>query len=308
LFGGYTRSVEAALKYYQSNSGLIAIGLTGSPEAGFSDITVDSQKAATLGAISYAATLADQVVRNNEVVRFNTTTDGEQVINFSLTREPASTGTISALMATIFQMLDDPRNVNFPKDNRELDVFLCNDANILRQITIQGQGGFAQVLDPEGQISNKSPYSQQGSVFSASNNQQRFAGGMFIDGYTGNQYFRIRSKQTAGAEANFVFEVDKLFRRPQLPCTFVVLGVTYKVNYLRNFVFSTGVNGSSASRITSRRVSLSLCAFNWSILKLREAFSARLFRNSFMFIHHSINMFTLTMIFKTDATTDHTIL
>jgi len=249
LFGGYTRSVEAALKYYQSNSGLIAIGLTGTPESGFSDITVDSQKAATLGAISYAATLADQVVRNNAVVRFNTIAGAGQVINFSLTREPAATGTISALMNVILQMLDDPRNVNFPKDNRELDVFLCNDANILRQITIQGQGGFAQVLDPEGQISNKSPYSQQGSVFSASTNQQRFAGGMFIDGYTGNQYFRIRSKQTAGAEANFVFEVDKLFRRPQLPCTFVVLGVTYKVNYLRNFVFSTGVNGSSATLV-----------------------------------------------------------
>ncbi len=249
IYGNYTRSVEAALKYYQSASGLIAIGLTGTTESGFAEIISDSQKAATLGAISFAATLADQVVRNNALDRFNTNPEAVQVINFSLTREPNSTGIIAALMNTIYQMLDDPRNVNFPKDNREMDVFLCNDANILRQITIQGHGGFAQVLDPEGQILNKSPYSQQGSVFSASNNKQRFAGGMFIDGYTGNQYFRIRSKTTSGPEANYVFEVDKLYRRPQLPCTFVIQGIVYKVNYLRNFVYSSGANGSSATLV-----------------------------------------------------------
>ena len=249
IYGGYTRSVEAALKYYQSVSGLIAIGLTGTPESGFLDIISNSQKSATLGAISFAATLADQTVRNNSLEKFNINPEAVQIINFSLTREPLATGIIAALMNTIYQMLDDPRNVNFPKDNREMDVFLCNDANILRQITIQGHGGFAQVLDPEGQILNKSPYSQQGSVFSASNNKQRFAGGMFIDGYTGNQYFRIRSKTTSGPEANYVFEIDKLYRRPQLPCTFVVQGIVYKVNYLRNFVYSSGPNGSSATLV-----------------------------------------------------------
>jgi len=249
IYGGYSRSVEAALKYYQSASGLIALGLTGSQEAGFTNIITGSQKASTLAAIAYINTLAEKVVKNEPITRTNTNVEAVQIINFSLTRESTAVGTISALINTIYNMLDNPTNVNFPKDNREMDVFLMNDANILRQISVQGHGGFAQVLDPEGQILNKSPYSQQGSIFSASNNKQRFAGGMFIDGYTGNQLYRVRSKTTVGSEANYVFEVDKLVRRPQLPCTFVVEGITYKVNYLRNYVFSTGANGSSATLV-----------------------------------------------------------
>lgn len=248
-YGGYSRSVEAALKYYQSASGLIALGLTGTQETGFTEIITGSQKASTLAAISYINTLAEKVVKNEEITKTNSNVDAVQIINFSLTRETAAVSTISGLINTIYNMLDNPTNVNFPKDNREMDVFLMNDANILRQISVQGHGGFAQVLDPEGQILNKSPYSQQGSIFSASTNKQRFAGGMFIDGYAGNQLYRVRSKTTAGSEANYVFEVDKLNRRPQLPCTFVVEGITYKVNYLRNFVYSTGSNGSSATLV-----------------------------------------------------------
>ena len=46
------------------------------------------------------------------------------------------------------------------KNNADMDVFLMNDATIIRNMTIQGHGGFAQVLDPEGQILTKSPYIQ----------------------------------------------------------------------------------------------------------------------------------------------------
>lgn len=249
-YGGYSRSVEAALKYYQTVSGRIAIGISGTPETGFVDLPAQgNQKAPTLGAISFLFTLALKVIKNETITRTNTNPEAFQEINFSLTREPAAESILNGLINVILGMLGSPEQVNFPKDNRDLDVFMMNDANILRQITIQGHGGFAQVLDPEGQILNKSPYSQQGSVFSASNNKQRFAGGMFVDGYTGNQMMRIRSKTTVGSEANYVFEVDKLFRRPQLPCPFTVEGVTYIVNYLRNFVYSAGVNGSTATLV-----------------------------------------------------------
>lgn len=249
-YGGYSRTVEAALKYYQTASGRIAIGISGTPETGFIDLPAQgNQKAPTLGAISFLNTLALKVIKNEPITRTNTNPEAFQEINFSLTREPASEGTLNGLINVILGMLGNPEQVNFPKDNRELDVFMMNDANILRQITIQGHGGFAQVLDPEGQILNKSPYSQQGSVFSASNNKQRFAGGMFVDGYSGNQMMRIRSKTTTGNEANYVFEVDKLYRRPQLPCPFTIEGVTYIVNYLRNFVYSAGANGSAATLI-----------------------------------------------------------
>ena len=45
------------------------------------------------------------------------------------------------------------------------------DATIIRNMTIQGHGGFAQVLDPEGQILTKSPYIQTGASFSRVENK-----------------------------------------------------------------------------------------------------------------------------------------
>ncbi len=250
VYGSYTRSVEAALKYYQSASGLIAIGLTGSVDAGLTPVLSNSQKPLTLAAIAHLGVLADKVLTNTPHTRLNIDPDAAQVINFALTAEPGNPSqniasartTLSTLVNVISQMLDLPNQVNFPKNNAEMDVFLNNDANIIRQITIQGHGGMAQVLDPEGQILTKSPYSQQGSVFSASVNKQSFRGGIFVDGYTGNQRFRVKQKTD-----NFTLEVDQLFRRPQLPCIFTVRGISYKVNYLRNFVYNP--MGSSATLV-----------------------------------------------------------
>jgi hypothetical protein len=79
------------------------------------------------------------------------------------------------------------------KNNKEIDVFLCNDQTRVANITFQGHGGFAMVLDPEGQIKTKSPYGQVCSSFSQSINAKRFAGGQFVDGFTG----RLRGNITA---------------------------------------------------------------------------------------------------------------
>ena len=82
--------------------------------------------------------------------------------------------------------LTDPLDVtSTAKNNKEIDVFLCNDAVRISNLTFQGHGGFAMVLDPEGQIKTKSPYGQVASSFSQSNNRKRFAGGQFVDGFTG---------------------------------------------------------------------------------------------------------------------------
>jgi hypothetical protein len=82
--------------------------------------------------------------------------------------------------------LVDPLDVNsIAKNNKEIDVILCNDANRISNITFQGHGGFAMVLDPEGTIKTKSPYGQVCSSFSQSNNRKRFAGGQYVDGFTG---------------------------------------------------------------------------------------------------------------------------
>ena len=90
--------------------------------------------------------------------------------------------------------LTDPLDVNSPaKNNKDIDVLLTNDANRVSNLTFQGHGGFAMVLDPEGQIKTKSPYGQVCSSFSQSNNRKRFAGGQFVDGFAG----RLRGTVTA---------------------------------------------------------------------------------------------------------------
>jgi hypothetical protein len=82
--------------------------------------------------------------------------------------------------------LSNPLDVNSnAKNNKEIDVILCNDAVRVSNITFQGHGGFAMVLDPEGQVKTKSPYGQVASSFSQSNNRKRFAGGQFVDGFAG---------------------------------------------------------------------------------------------------------------------------
>ena len=79
------------------------------------------------------------------------------------------------------------------KNNKEIDVFITNDAVRISNLTMQGHGGFAMVLDPEGQIKTKSPYGQVCTSFSQSINRKRFAGGQFVDGFAG----RLRGTITA---------------------------------------------------------------------------------------------------------------
>ena len=146
---------------------------------------------------------------------------------------------------------------NPPKDNKDMDVFLMNDATILRNMTVQGHGGFMCVLDPDGQVLTKSPYIQTGSSFSQSINKQAFRGGMFVDGFVSNMPLEI-TDNISSAGANSPFEIfvrsrrdSKLVggngvglglfsRRPQLPAPFYVNGVRYQVNAIRNYSPTNG--------------------------------------------------------------------
>ena len=150
-------------------------------------------------------------------------------------------GVIGRLTDVIIDIIDTgSESYNVPLDNDKMDVFLCNDAVIGRAMTIQGAGGFACVLDPEGQILAKSPYFQEGAVFSKSTGRQTFAGGMFIDGFTGNIKFRITNKIS-----NTRLEISDLKRFPQLPASFIVEDQVYRINYVRDFEYGTG--GSTAT-------------------------------------------------------------
>jgi len=118
-------------------------------------------------------------------------------------------------------------NYNAPKSNRDMDVFLMNDATIIRQITCQGHGGFMMVLDPEGQILTKSPYCQQSASFSASINKQAFRGGQYIDGFAGNIPASVE-RITASNALNLI--ATGFPKEILTPTSFFISGNRYKIN------------------------------------------------------------------------------
>ncbi len=133
-------------------------------------------------------------------------TDGVDGTNFSSYTTGGTAynngGVIGALINVIIDVIDESGpglgSVNTPKNNDQMDVFLCNDSVRFQAITCQGHGGFFMVLDPAGQILAKSPYAQECASFSKSTGRQTFAGGQFIDGFTGNIKFELLGKRELG--------------------------------------------------------------------------------------------------------------
>ena len=165
--------------------------------------------------------------------------------------ESGASGVVSNLIDAIVFAFDE--DYNPPLSNLDMDVFLMNDATIVRQCTIQGHGGFMTVLDPEGQILTKSPYIQNGSSFSQSANKQAFRGGMFVDGFVGNMPIEIvgqvagdpftlyaRSKRSETQVGGVNVGHGLFVRRPELPAPFYVNGIRYQVNAIRNHSLVNG--------------------------------------------------------------------
>ncbi len=224
-FGGYNRTISSGLKYYQSASGLIAI---------------NDQYSETEAAIYKLLDLADSVIQNVQVVP--TFQDVfPQIIDPAFSAEAGSFTVIEDLVDTLIDVINPSGSgVNNPKNNDQMDVFLCNDANIVRALTMQGHGGFTMVLDPEGQILAKSPYAQECASFSKSIDRQIFAGGMFVDGFTGNLQFRHETTVNP-----FRITVAGLDRLPNVPASFIVNDAPVRVNYIRDYDFDPA--GSTAT-------------------------------------------------------------
>jgi hypothetical protein len=146
-------------------------------------------------------------------------------------------------MDGIENSVDSSRTVNLPKNNDEMDVFLANDACRWQGLTCQGHGGFMLVLDPTGQVLAKSPYAQECASFSRSTGRQTFAGGKFVDGFTGNLQF-LHETTIAGTSDGRI-TVSGLDRFPNLPASFLVDDSVYRINYVRDFVYNP--NGSTAT-------------------------------------------------------------
>lgn len=136
-----------------------------------------------------------------------------------------------------YHYLSDPSDIDStPKQNNQMDVFLMNDATILRNITCQRHGGFMMVLDPTGSIQTRSPYAQTCTSFSQSVNRKTFSGGMFIDGYTYSMPITITGKLD-----NFNLEIEAPsdsglgLRKPKMPCSFFINGRRYQVNAIKDY-------------------------------------------------------------------------
>jgi len=228
-YGGYNRTISAALKYRSNASGLIAI---------------TTQLSQTVAALNHVNSLILNVIDNTEIDPVYNNVRS-QIIDEAFIAETGSNDVIDELFMALIDVISNSGSVNYPKNNDNLDVFLCNDAVIVRALTAQGHGGFTMVLDPEGQILAKSPYAQECASFSKSSGKKRFSGGMFVDGFTGNLQFKITERViVSGSPSNNRLRVSNLVRQPNLPASFIVNDAVYRINYVRDFVYSP--SGSTA--------------------------------------------------------------
>ena len=134
--------------------------------------------------------------------------------------------------------LTDPLDINSAaKNNKYIDSFLCNDQTRISNMTFQRIGGFAMVLDPEGQIKTKSPYGQVCSSFTQSTNSKTFAGGQFVDGFAGRLFGTITNVTDGGLTVTVQGSTNSGLdvRPPQAPCAFYVQGFRYQINDIVSF-------------------------------------------------------------------------
>jgi len=218
FYGGYYRSLEAANEYFISASAYKAITV---------------QLTETAAAIEYISTISQRVVQKLPPLTlyqnaYPASVRISQVRNMTEVPEAGSVNAVADLVQFMLDIINQDASVNPPKDNNNLDVFLMNEATILRSISCQEHGGFMCVLDPLGQILNKSPYIQTSSSFSKSTNERIFAGGMLVDAFAGNVPAEVTSRIN-----DTTIEVDGLnIRLPNLPCAFYINGVRFQVDLI----------------------------------------------------------------------------
>ena len=219
-YGGYFKSLEAANSYFESASALIAI---------------TTQLTETSAALAYLGIIAQRIVQKLSVlVSYQDTFT--QITDFSVSAEAGATTAIADLVELHLDVINQDPSFNPPIDNEDMDVFLMNNATILRNFSVQGHGGFMCVLDPEGQIITKSPYAQVCGSFARSTNSRRFSGGQFVDGFAGNLGCEINTR----IDSVTLNVSGLIYRRPQTPCNFVYQGKRYQVDYISNYNSSTG--------------------------------------------------------------------
>lgn len=224
---------------------------------------VSGQETETEDAINYISTVAQALIRANTsglTIR-NTTYTADLTLGADADAEtvpasgdtPEKTGTaiiVNGLISLVTFAFNG--SYNPPKRNNQMDMFLMDDATIIRNVTCQGHGGFMCVLDPAGQILTKSPYIQTASSFSKSENRKTFAGGMYVDAFVGNLpcsvplTIDIGAGPVSGKVNDFSIYVQSAvgeglrLRPPQLPAPFYIDGQRYQVNAISDYDAANG--------------------------------------------------------------------
>jgi hypothetical protein len=227
----YINTTYPALVYNETkcrrDTGLIIDGIVSDLKVGGRESTLTNQGAYYAGAVSGQETETEAAILNLK------TLIGALISGDSLTWA-------EALVDCVAYAFDPAYNP--PLNNSEMDVLLCNDGTIVRNLTVQRHGGFMMVLDPEGQILTRSPYCQTGSSFSQSKGTDRnFAGGLYIDGYAGNMPATVDTVNSAyNIEISSPAGQGLWVRRPPTPFPFFYNGARYQVNTITNYNQATG--------------------------------------------------------------------
>jgi len=173
----------------------------------------------------------------------------DQVNDPIINAESGASTIANKLVDIVAYALSTSTTYNPPRNNKDIDLFLMNDATGLKDFSMQGHGGFAVVLDPEGQILTKSPYMQNCSSLAASINKKAFRGGAFVDGFTGRMPITITtttgSALTQIAVSGLKFPQSRpldgsVNRTPNTPTSFFINGRKYRINNLAAFNDSAG--------------------------------------------------------------------
>ena len=202
---------------------------------------VAGQETETADAITNLKLIITNVLANDTADPYIATTGNTETQIFNANYDAEINSDVHALELVDLVAYAFDADFNPAKNNNEMDVFLCGDNTIVRNLTCQRHGGFMMVLDPEGSVRTRSPYAQTNTSFARSLNKKAFHGGMFIDGYTYNMPMTITSKAdffTVNVESPIGSGLN--IRKPELPCSFFEFGRRYQVNAIRNY--TTGVS------------------------------------------------------------------
>jgi hypothetical protein len=205
---------------------------------------------ATLDAITHINAVAQTILAGGTVTR--TTGNTISQVTSTLPIETGAAATVFDLTFAMGEILNGNPTFNPPKYNDQMDIFLMNDATMLRYLGGNGHGGFMKVLDPEGQIKSKSPYTQTCSSFSQSTGKHEFRGGFFVDGFAGNLPMTVDHSQLSMVNGNYYalndgnathlvrIPVTGLVRKPVFPTFFLNDGISYEVDYIESYNATAG--------------------------------------------------------------------